>query len=107
MSTKRRRIPGVITSLLVIGLVLALMSCAKDENEKLIKASKEGRLEEVARLLNSGADVNAKDKDGDTALMGASFWGHLDVVKLLLENGADISKKQGRRYGAYDGADQG
>ncbi len=47
MSTKRRRIPGVLTRLLVVALVLMLVACAKDENEKLIKASKEGRLEEV------------------------------------------------------------
>jgi ankyrin repeat protein len=93
MTTKRRRIPRVVTSLLVVGLALALMSCAKDENEKLIKASKEGRLEEVTRLLNSGADVNGRDKEGDTALMGASFWGHLDVVKLLLEKGASVNAK--------------
>jgi len=72
MSNKRRRIPGVISSLLVIGLLLALMSCAKDENEKLIKASKGGRLQEVTRLLNGGADANAKDKDGDTAPMWAA-----------------------------------
>ena len=60
MSTKRRRIPRALTSVLVVALVLMLVACAKDENEKLIKASKEGRLEEVTRLLNSGADVNAK-----------------------------------------------
>jgi ankyrin repeat protein len=93
MSSKRRRIPGIFTRAIVVALVLALMSCSTIENEKLIKAAKEGRLEEVTRLLDRGADINAKDKDGDTAIIGAAFWGHLDVVTLLLEKGADINAK--------------
>jgi ankyrin repeat protein len=88
MSTKRRRMPGAIASLFSIGLVLAVMSCANDETEKLIKASKEGRLEEVTRLLNSGADVNAKTTDGWTALRRAQTVGHLDIVVLLRARGA-------------------
>ena len=39
------------------------------------------------------ADIEAKDKYGNTALMRASFWGHKEVVKILLENGADIEAK--------------
>ena len=103
MSTKRRRIPGVITSLLVVGLVLVLLSCAKDENEKLIKASKEGRLEEVTRLLNSGADVNAKDKDRRHGTYGCFLLGPPRCGEASPGKRSRCQrKKQGRRYGTYD-----
>ena len=48
---------------------------------------------EVAKLLiDNGADVNAKDNGSSTALMWASS---LDITKLLIENGADINAKDG------------
>ena len=44
---------------------------------------------EVAKLLiEEGADVNAKNKDGFTALTWATLMEHQDVVELLKEAGA-------------------
>ncbi|XP_038070828.1 fibronectin type 3 and ankyrin repeat domains 1 protein-like [Patiria miniata] len=44
----------------------------------------------VARvLINAGAEVNVKDKDGKTPLMIASLNGHVTLVQLLVEKGAD------------------
>ena len=37
----------------------------------------------VKWLLEKGADINAKNKDGETASMMASKKGHQDVVNLL------------------------
>ena len=54
----------------------------------LMWASEYGNLEAAKLLIENGADVNAKDKYGDTALIEA---GHLEVVKLLIENGADVN----------------
>jgi ankyrin repeat protein len=42
----------------------------------------------VRLLLEKKADVNAKDKNGQTALMLASREGHREVKKLLLKAGA-------------------
>ncbi|WP_374696027.1 ankyrin repeat domain-containing protein [Spiroplasma endosymbiont of Polydrusus formosus] len=42
-------------------------------------------------LLENGADINARNNDGNTPLHNAAKNGYLNVVKLLLENGADIN----------------
>lgn len=39
----------------------------------------------VKFLLDSGADVNAKDKDDITALMEAAIMGHKDIVTHLIK----------------------
>ena len=54
-------------------------------------ASLMGHTKVVALLLENGADVNAKSRDGGTALHAAAFLGRVETVKLLLEKGADIT----------------
>ena len=44
----------------------------------------------VALLLDRGAGVNDKDKNGDSALHLAVRAGHLAITKLLLGKGADL-----------------
>jgi ankyrin repeat protein/tRNA A-37 threonylcarbamoyl transferase component Bud32 len=52
------------------------------------------KLKDVVKLLlDKGADVNAKDREGRTALMWAASSGNVDIVKILLDAGADISAK--------------
>jgi hypothetical protein len=62
-------------------------------NDDLLEAAFRGDLGEVRRLLDKGADVNAKSGIGWTPLHAAAFCGHLDVVKFLVERGADIDAK--------------
>ena len=47
-------------------------------------ASAAGRIEVVKLLLDSGADVNARDEYYQTSLMCASLKGHTEVVETLL-----------------------
>jgi ankyrin repeat protein len=54
-------------------------------------AAELGDLDEVQRLVNKGADINAKDDEGATALINACAQGHADVARLLLKNGADVN----------------
>ncbi|XP_075072092.1 fibronectin type 3 and ankyrin repeat domains protein 1 isoform X2 [Mixophyes fleayi] len=42
-------------------------------------------------LVNAGAEVNAKDKDGKTPLMVATLNNHEDLVRFLIQRGADCS----------------
>jgi len=62
-------------------------------NEKMIRAVADGDLQQIQNLLSTGANVNAKDKDGETALMLAARDGRLEVVDLLLDKGARVDEK--------------
>ena len=44
----------------------------------------------VRKLLDNGADVNARDAEGNTPLILASFYASPQCVQLLIENGADV-----------------
>jgi ankyrin repeat protein len=57
----------------------------------LFIAAGEGRSDVVRYLLAEGAEVNAREKLGDTALIEAAYYGHVALVKELLAHGADIN----------------
>ncbi len=59
--------------------------------EQLCKAAREGRLSEVRRLIDSGANVNHISEFGNTPLIHAALGAHADVVSLLLQRGADVN----------------
>ena len=64
---------------------------AESLSAALFRAATEGDMEEVSRLVDLGAPVNAGDARGKTALMGAAYHGHTDVVDLLIgTHGADV-----------------
>ena len=44
----------------------------------------------LARLLDYGCNVNAKDYDGSAAIHSAAEAGHAEAVALLLDRGADL-----------------
>jgi ankyrin repeat protein len=99
----------------IITLFLSLtgtgMTSAATPDEDLIKAAFDGQASEVKRLLDEGANVNAKRENGMTALMGASLAGYQEVVELLLARGAEVDARVyffGRGGGAtaYDLASQ-
>ena len=52
---------------------------------------KTGTSQDVQNAINSGADVNSRDKDGKTPLMYAAGYNqNTDVTTVLLKAGADI-----------------
>ena len=81
------------TAVLLIVLLIPLLASAADINQELIKATKQGDTAAVKALLTRGADVNAKNKKGETALMGAAWYGHTTIVEALLKAGADTDVK--------------
>jgi ankyrin repeat protein len=62
---------------------------------ELVLAARAGNLAHVESLLASGADVNARDREGATALMFAALRGDEKLVRTLLAAGADPNLKDG------------
>ena len=60
--------------------------------ESLLIASREGKIEKVKELLDSGLDPDSTSRNSYTALAYASVAGHLDIMKLLISKKADVNK---------------
>ena len=65
----------------------------KTEQNALHIGAEYGFLEGVKLLLEKGADIDNKTKDGSTAFYLSVKNNHPKIVKLLLEKGADIDNK--------------
>ena len=76
-------------------------SCGEDEqreqkqerNEKLLEAAREGNVDLVITLLAEGAEVEYKDRRGDTAAHKAAIKGHDVVLTILLDKGAMVNTR--------------
>ncbi len=73
----------------------------------LMLAAFRGDTAGVINLLEQGADVNARDRDGDTALMFAAFKGHGLIVALLLQYGANVYARARNGWTARKAAQSG
>lgn len=90
---------SIIAAIVTIGVLHNVTSLvAQTEQQEyrpndLWTAAKEGDLEAVTAILDSGIEVDAKTKYNATALSYAAERGHLEIVKLLVERGADVNNK--------------
>ena len=68
---------------------------AKEEAPKTLlhRAVTKGDIEQVKSIIEKGADVNLRDKNGQTPLHLSARQGQRDIAELLLTNGADINAK--------------
>ena len=83
-------------SMIIILLVLFISFSSYASNsldDGLIEAAKDDKIQIVNEMLDKGADVNAKDKDGWTALLHATWYGNIDVVNQLIAKGTDVNAK--------------
>ncbi|MEH7013973.1 ankyrin repeat domain-containing protein [Neobacillus niacini] len=60
-------------------------------NQQLIFSAEKGDKENVLKLLQDGANINATDEHGRTAVMAATYNNKVDTVKILIQKGADIN----------------
>jgi len=82
----------------IVLLLTALLCCSCRNNqlqvyETMQEAAEKGDFADVKRHLKRGADVNAKDKYGQTPLLEAARNGHKAVAELLIAKGADLNAK--------------
>jgi hypothetical protein len=66
----------------------------------LLGACDKGKAKVVALMLDRGADINARNSDGETPLMIAAGKGHLELVEVLLTKGADATAQDSKGFTA-------
>lgn len=81
--------------------LLAFSAFAADPAEDLLAAAKKGKNAQVRALLDRGANLEAKDRDGRTPLMLAAQYGRVETVRLLLAKGAQPGARDRRGWNAY------
>ena len=59
----------------------------------LMIAARYGHLDICRLLIDKGAQVTAKDKNGNTPLHCAAYQGHVEIVRLLCDHGADVEAR--------------
>ncbi len=62
-------------------------------NGKMFAAIDSGDISALEQAVNTGADVNTADIEGETALMRASLKGFAEGVKILLNEGAEVNSR--------------
>src|SRR5204863_3671868 len=95
---------SALTEAAIIGaapVIDALLKAGADPNTKnpegetaLMAVARSGKTEAAKRLLDAGADVNAKEAWGQqSALMWAAAQSQAEMVKLLASRGADVNAR--------------
>jgi ankyrin repeat protein len=69
-------------------LPLLISACG---TARFFAAAESGNVQEVDRLLDAGADVDARDNQGETPLFSAAFSGSREIAESLIAHGADIN----------------
>lgn len=64
------------------------------KNRIFLRAIQEKDLDTIRKLLEEGADPNAKSEEGVSALTVAIWGSDVDTVRTLLEAGADFDPKE-------------
>ena len=73
-------------------MLFSLSLFAQRKMTPLMEALEKKDSKRAIELINSGADINTKDRMGETPLIEAAEEGLTEVVSLLIEKKADIIK---------------
>jgi ankyrin repeat protein len=83
----------------------SLIKATEWENKTLLHdAIEQSCQDEAVYLLNQGANINAKTKEGMTPLHIAAQNGDLNLINLLINRGADINAVDGSGWTPLDRA---
>ena len=89
-----RRMPDEGKLIPIEDIVTQIEKRPKERLDRLLIITahdRDGEVDTVKRLIEAGADVDARDFGGLTALMLTVRNGHAEIVKILLEAGADLN----------------
>jgi len=82
---------------ILAGLAAAVVSAAAPALAgPLHDAARAGNLDEVRQLLDSGANIEDRDKTRETPLISAALAGSDEVVAELIKRGADVTARNDR-----------
>ena len=59
----------------------------------ILTASRNGNLITLNKLINEGANVNARNRNGTTAIMIAAMYGNHRTIDILVSRGANVNAK--------------
>jgi ankyrin repeat protein len=90
MAAIMRQDPGIMADLIRAG---ASAKAADSTGPLFVAAAFSGNQKIVELMLDAGADVNAKTKDGTTALLAATYKQKWDLSKYLIQKGADVNAR--------------
>ena len=66
-----------------------------------------GQTEAAQLLIEKGAKINGKNRDGATPLQAAAFFGQTEIVELLIKNKANLNLTNGEGETPLDSASHG
>ncbi|MCL4360909.1 ankyrin repeat domain-containing protein [Candidatus Dependentiae bacterium] len=91
----------------ILIFTLVTINLIAQENN-IFDASYLGHTEEVKKLLESGTNINIKDRDGNTLLLLVSQnpYNTPDIANLLIQHGIDINAKNNQGKTALDYANE-
>jgi len=70
-------------------------------DRQMIAAAQAGNLARVQQLLTQGANVHARDENGQTALIAAAYRNQLAIAEVLIKAGADVNIQDHTKQSAY------
>jgi ankyrin repeat protein len=76
-----------------LGPLLALVTASASADERLVRAVRERKPQEVNALLKQHVNVNSSEADGATALHWAAHWDDLHVATELIAAGARVDTR--------------
>ncbi|HEU0049657.1 MAG TPA: ankyrin repeat domain-containing protein [Nitrososphaera sp.] len=102
MTTHKRILRLFENAMILASVVVISASCGKSAVQgpgkskelldfALFRACSDGNARAVRSLIDAGANVNAREEEGETPLMYAAVEGHTEIVLLLLSRGAEIN----------------
>ncbi len=87
-------VAAIVVSLLLpfpISFLFSFPQQSESLNDTLHTAVRSGDGNTVNKLLDSGADANARDEMGSTPLIEAAWAGNVEIARSLLQHGADVN----------------